>query len=125
MQNLKAVAVGDGAVGKTCLLLSYTTNTFLGKSVSLFCLCVSVSVCFCLSYCSLFLSFCLSFFCRYVCPSVHLSIYVDFVLQLCDLCIYVGEYAPTVFDNYSATVMMDGKVVNLQLWDTAGNNSTQ
>ncbi|KAI1709938.1 ras family domain-containing protein [Ditylenchus destructor] len=62
MSTLKCVVVGDGAVGKTCLLMCYCCNKF------------------------------------------------------------PGQYVPTVFDNFTVNVQMDGDIYKLCAFDTAGQD---
>ncbi|KAB5556766.1 hypothetical protein DKX38_007675 [Salix brachista] len=108
---IKCVTVGDGAVGKTCLLISYTSNTFptviqippFSLSLSLFEFCDKLGCGFLSSGGNdKRVSFCFHF---------HWNSLSDML----DL-----DYVPTVFDNFSANVVVNGATVNLGLWDTAG-----
>ena len=91
---IKCVTVGDGAVGKTCMLISYTSNTFPTVSPSSLSLCPILVI----SHAYSLFAYIISIFC---------------LLQ---------DYVPTVFDNFSANVVVDGSTVNLALWDTAGDS---
>ena len=75
----KLVVVGDGACGKTCLLIVFSKNQF---------------------------------------PEVcAVLIFVDFCV---DSLLTSQVYVPTVFENYVADIEVDGKQIELALWDTAG-----
>lgn len=87
---IKCVVVGDGTVGKTCMLISYTTDSFPGEYVP------TVWV-FVRSLPALGL------------PTCAVDNNPD-----------PSPIPASRFDNYSAPMVVDGIQVSLGLWDTAG-----
>ncbi|GAB7342189.1 hypothetical protein MBLNU457_g0441t2 [Dothideomycetes sp. NU457] len=83
----KLVIVGDGACGKTCLLIVFSKGTF---------------------------------------PELWMTahstapIAIPYNIDFKSLINHTQVYVPTVFENYVADVEVDGKHVELALWDTAG-----
>lgn len=107
MQAIKCVVVGDGAVGKTC---TYSLFSLLNLSLlSSTCLFLKKPIEFPFTPTNGF------YLCSLSCLSCKKGLLISYTTNA-----FPGEYIPTVFDNYSANVMVDGKPVNLGLWDTAG-----
>lgn len=100
VNQVKIVTVGDGGVGKTCVLIAYTTNKYLEGELSTHHVSIYIYVS------------------AYSISNIPLLFVLFYVTEFSTIC--VSDYTPTVFDNYTANVTVNGKVLSLLLWDTAG-----